>query len=62
MGPPALRGKVKKRNSSMGGAVGARETEIESATQIIVESLLLGQPDDLTLLPNGKRIDRSGFL
>jgi hypothetical protein len=32
-----------------------------STTSIIVESLLLGQPDDMTLLPNGARIDRSGF-
>lgn len=33
----------------------------KEATSIIVESLLLGQPDDMTMLPNGGRIDRNGF-
>ena len=32
-----------------------------TTTQIIVESMLMGEPDDLTLLPNGTRIDRKGF-
>lgn len=37
------------------------ETPVD-ATSIIVESFLLGEPDDMSLLPNGSRIDRSGFL
>ena len=53
LGPPHLK---------EGNRRARQEQLYNQATALIVESLLLGQPDDMSLLPDCRgRIDRTGF-
>ena len=63
IGPPKnVKRKKNKSSLSQYNDARAHNDYLRSTTSIIVESLLLGQPDDMTLLPDGSRIDRTGFL
>jgi hypothetical protein len=43
------------------GHLKTKSVESNHTATAIAEDIILGQPDDMTVLPNGQRIDRTGF-